>query len=105
MALIKTHPDYMAFKKDKRTDRYPVEHYTDLLDYIKARHAGEFWLAQPSDIARYWRELRPLNGKANRILASATLCSSCRQAHGQGWLSDYPHQTVASGCPPALVRD
>src|ERR1035437_5956107 len=91
MALIKTHPDYMAFHgEDKRMERYPVELYTDLLDYIRSHYEGEYWLAQPSEMARFWRGLRPAeNGNTNDITAAATFCASCKRAHAEGWLSHY----------------
>ena len=58
--MIKTHPDYMAFSaQDRRIDRYPVERYTEFLDYIQSRYAGQFWLAHPSEVAQYWTGLRP----------------------------------------------
>ena len=91
MALIKTHPDYMAFRGDnKRMDSYPVELYTDFLDYIRSRYGAEFWLAQPSEMARYWRGLRPPEKIDNSIASAATFCASCKRAHAEGWLSQYP---------------
>jgi glycosyltransferase involved in cell wall biosynthesis len=97
MALIKTHPDYMAFEAgDRRMDHYPVELYTEFLDYINSCYAGQFWIAQPSEVARYWRGLRPAGiGTANTIPASPTLCASCRQAHAEGWLTHYPREQLA----------
>jgi glycosyltransferase involved in cell wall biosynthesis len=91
MALIKTHPDYMAFETgDTGIDRYPIELYTSFLDYIQSRYAGQFWLAHPSEVARYWRGLRRLGvGGSNPIAAPSTLCASCRQAHAEGWLTHY----------------
>ena len=90
MALIKTHPDYMVFPKErKRIDGYPVELYTDLLDYIRARYGDEAWFAQPAEVARYWRGLRPAN-KDNAIAWRETFCASCRQAHAEGWLCQSP---------------
>jgi hypothetical protein len=97
MALIKTHPDYMAFSAgDKRMDQYPVERYSEFLDDINTRYAGQFWIAQPSEVARYWLGLRPAGiGIANTIVASPTLCASCRQAHAEGWLTHYPREQLA----------
>lgn len=87
MALIKTHPDYMVFPKEReRFDGYPVGLYTDLLDYIRARFGDEAWFAQPSDVARYWRGLTP-GSRENAIAWRETFCASCRQAHADGWLS------------------
>ncbi len=78
-------------------DRYPVEFYTDFLDYIRERYDGEFWLAQPSEVARYWRTLRQSGSSDDKKMwVPGTLCSSCRQAYTEGWLSDYP-----PGVPPS----
>lgn len=98
MALIKTHPDYMTFRTDdKRMDRYPVELYTDFLDYVRARYGDQFWLAHPSAVAQYWRGLRPAGvGHVNPIMSQPTFCDSCRRAHAEGWLSQYPRDTVDS---------
>lgn len=89
MALIKTHPDYMAFdQNDRRMERYPVEFYIDFLRYVRERYDGEFWLAQPSGVARYWRELPPAGG-VNTIGVRHTFCVYCREAHENGWLTHY----------------
>lgn len=89
MALIKAHPDYMAFgNNDRGIDRYPVEFYTDFLRYVRERYNGEFWLAQPSEVARYWRELSP-SDHANAIAFRDMFCRYCREAHEKGWFSDY----------------
>jgi glycosyltransferase involved in cell wall biosynthesis len=86
MALIKTHPDYMVFPNErKRSDGYAVELYANLLDYVTARYGGEAWFAQPSEIARFWRGLKP-SDKENAIPWRETFCASCRQAHADRWL-------------------
>jgi hypothetical protein len=87
MALLKTHPDYMVFPKErKRIDGYPIELYTDLLDYVIARYGDEAWFATPSEIALYWRGLK-LGTEENAIEWRETFCASCRQAHAEGSLS------------------
>jgi hypothetical protein len=112
MALIKTHPDYMAFSaKDRHIDRYPVEHYTDFLDYVQSRYKDEFWLASPSAVASYWRGLRPEEGShGNKLATAETLCPSCRRACAEGLLSDYPRravapQTACSATPDGYLSD
>jgi len=109
MALIKTHPDYMVFPKEAgRIDGYPVGLYTDLLDYITARYGDEAWFAQPSEVARYWRSLRPAS-RENAIAWRETFCASCRQAHADGWLSQSCPTPVesepqsASSIPPRFA--
>jgi len=54
MALLITHPDYMAF--DGRTERetYPVERYAELLRYIKDKYEGQYWHALPREAAGFW---------------------------------------------------
>ena len=92
MALIKTHPDYMSFNPlDRRIDRYPVEFYTDFLDYVNSRYGNEFWLAHPSAVGKFWRGLQfEHTSRAGSIVAAEALCPSCRRAHAGGWLRDYP---------------
>lgn len=58
MALVITHPDYMCFDGGKpRFEEYPVERYRDLLEYVSARYAGQYWNALPRDVARYFRKV------------------------------------------------
>ncbi|MCZ2074422.1 MAG: hypothetical protein LC130_05405 [Bryobacterales bacterium] len=91
MALVKTHPDYMAFHEaDKRRDRFPVDFYTEFLDYARARYGKEVWSALPSEVARYWRSLCFTDaGVSNVIPPRETLCTTCRQALIAGWLNHY----------------
>jgi hypothetical protein len=92
MALIKTHPDYMVFPHERAgSETYPVEWYTDFLDYAKTRYGSDAWITTPSAVARYWRGLAsPHHDNSGRIACYDTFCSSCRQAHGEGWLRDFP---------------
>jgi hypothetical protein len=104
MALIKTHPDYMSFGPgDRRVDRYPVELYTDFLDYVLTRYRDDFWLAHPSEIASYWRSLEPRAEHANTIPAASTLCASCRDAHAAGLLREYPPASLVTNTPLNLA--
>jgi glycosyltransferase involved in cell wall biosynthesis len=105
MVLLKSHPDYMAFgSADERKTRYPIELYTDFLDYIKDRYAGQFWLARPSEVARYWRGLGgSALGADNTIVVPSTLCARCRQAHEDGWLSQYPREAAADSMQALLA--
>jgi peptidoglycan/xylan/chitin deacetylase (PgdA/CDA1 family) len=57
MALLITHPDYMAREQDERqTDEYPIERYREFLDYAQRQYAGQYWHALPRDVARFWRQ-------------------------------------------------
>ena len=105
MALIKTHPDYMDFGAGETgMDRYPVKLYTEFLDYIQSRYAGQFWLAHPSEVAEYWEGLRSPGIQENTIPAPATLCGRCREAHADGWLSHYPREMSTELSRPVLSR-
>ena len=94
MALIKTHPDYMVFPDErKRMEGYPVEWYTDFLDYVKTRYERDAWVTTPSAVARYWRSIASSQReKAGKIPSHETFCSICRQAHSEGWLNDFPFE-------------
>jgi len=98
MVLIKTHPDYMMFDRNcQRRASYPVELYTDILDYIRARYADDAWLACPADVARFWRTLHGAGG----IALHPSFCNTCRDAHAAAWLHQYPDR---SGSPLAAPR-
>jgi len=104
MALIKTHPDYMLFPGEgKRMDGYPVERYTDLLEYMTARYRDDAWFALPSEVARHWRGLK-LAGNENAIDCGSMFCASCRQAHADGWLSQSCRYQDELACEPARSR-
>ena len=101
----------MAFSaNDAATGRYPARLYTDFLDYIQNRYGGEFWLAHPSEVARYWRGLKSAEGP-NPIPVSPIFCSGCREAHAAGWMNSYSvieaaETARAAGIVPAPgIRD
>ena len=57
MVLLKTHPDYMKFNKDKhKLYKYPVELYIEFIEYVKNKYRGEYWHVLPKKIAQYWME-------------------------------------------------
>jgi peptidoglycan/xylan/chitin deacetylase (PgdA/CDA1 family) len=57
MALLNTHPDYIAFEGDKNgVDRYPAELYFDFLQYLKSEYQGKYWHALPKDVAMFCHE-------------------------------------------------
>jgi hypothetical protein len=82
-------------RNGRRFDRYPVELYTDFLDYIRERYGSEVWIARPSEVAAYWRDLQPL-APSNAIAPHQELCESCHQAHTAGWVQHYPSVTPDS---------
>ncbi len=56
MALLITHPDYMAFGEGKcGLEEYPVDYYLELLDYIKSTYDGRYWNALPKEMAGFWK--------------------------------------------------
>jgi glycosyltransferase involved in cell wall biosynthesis len=59
MALLDTHPDYMAFQGTPDTSsEYPVERYRELLSYIRDRYFDNCWHALPREISSYVLDLR-----------------------------------------------
>jgi glycosyltransferase involved in cell wall biosynthesis len=60
MALLNTHPDYMAFNGGRPGEmEYPLQHYTDFLQYIQHRYSGKYFSALPEGIAAYCRDSCP----------------------------------------------
>jgi glycosyltransferase involved in cell wall biosynthesis len=67
MALITTHPDYMAFDgKQPARDEYPVHHYQEFLRYVRDKYDGMFWTATPREVARYYRSTVPEHPRNTR---------------------------------------
>ncbi len=56
MAMLITHPDYMAFDGKPTFDTYPAEYYRKFLDYIRQKHEGAYWHVLARDVARFWTE-------------------------------------------------
>ena len=62
MVLLITHPDYMCFGgKIPRFDEYPLERYTDLLEYVKTEYSGQYWNALPRELARYYKKIMKIS--------------------------------------------
>ena len=56
MALVITHPDYMAMREsDSSTQTYPISLYKELLEYIRSKYEETYWHALPKDLARLVR--------------------------------------------------
>jgi hypothetical protein len=66
MALLITHPDYMDFEGVKSSGQpvYPARYYTDFLEYIQNKYAGQFWHVLPRDIASFWKQIRERSAAA-----------------------------------------
>jgi hypothetical protein len=53
MALLITHPDYMAFDEPVDSTEYPVALYEDFLRYALDRWGSEAWFATCRQVAEY----------------------------------------------------
>jgi hypothetical protein len=72
MALIDTHPDYMAVHgSSQKTGEYPIELYKELLDYIRSRYSGEYWPALPRQVAAHCSRVWPYPRTTRRIRLSS----------------------------------
>jgi glycosyltransferase involved in cell wall biosynthesis len=59
MALLDTHPDYMAFQGRPDTSaEYPVERYAELLAYVRDNYSDTCWHALPREVTSYVLDLR-----------------------------------------------
>ena len=58
MAMVITHPDYMEFDRPAAFDSYQAVYYEELLQYIRARYAGQYWHVLPREMAQFWAEYR-----------------------------------------------
>jgi glycosyltransferase involved in cell wall biosynthesis len=66
MALLNTHPDYMCFEGKCARDEFPVAHYAEFLRYAREKYEGQFWSAQPRDVARHYCESIPQAARNSR---------------------------------------
>jgi glycosyltransferase involved in cell wall biosynthesis/peptidoglycan/xylan/chitin deacetylase (PgdA/CDA1 family) len=55
MALVITHPDYLAFRSPLKCDEYPVRYYEEFLSYIKNRYRDLYWQPLPKEVTRFWK--------------------------------------------------
>jgi hypothetical protein len=60
MALLITHPDYMDFEGGRPSScpLYPARYYTNFLECIQTKYAGQYWHVLPRDIALFWKQIR-----------------------------------------------
>ena len=76
MALLITHPDYMAGPNDAcQFDEYSIRLYQEFLEYVRLQYGGQYWNALPREIAHFWR-----SGTVDQPGADAAL-----QMRGEGW--------------------
>jgi len=58
MILINTHPDYMSFNDGSYyTEKYPLDYYEQLLQYLNNNYSGKFWHVLPKEMAWFWKEM------------------------------------------------
>ncbi len=66
MVLLNTHPDYMCFGGESAQNEFPVEHYEELLRYIREKYEGTYWAATPREVSRYYCDKVPLPSRNTR---------------------------------------
>jgi glycosyltransferase involved in cell wall biosynthesis len=66
MALLTTHPDYMAFEGKPARDEYPVSFYEEFLRYVREKYDGLFWMATPREVARFYCAAIPVASRNTR---------------------------------------
>lgn len=60
MALLNTHPDYMAFGGgDTTIETYPVDYYLDFLRYVKHTYSDGYWNALPREVEQFYSSWAP----------------------------------------------
>jgi hypothetical protein len=63
MVLLNVHPDYLHVRgRGASPQRTVLEHYLDLLRFLQARFADEYWHALPHQVATFvqdWRQRQP----------------------------------------------
>jgi peptidoglycan/xylan/chitin deacetylase (PgdA/CDA1 family) len=63
MALLITHPDYMAaVGKRQGINEYPLSYYLEFLEYLSQRYGNDSWNALPREVARFWCRTIPQAG-------------------------------------------
>lgn len=66
MALLTTHPDYMAFEGKPGRDEYPVSRYEEFLRYVREKYEGVCWEATPREAARHYCANVPVASRNTR---------------------------------------
>ncbi|MHA1232978.1 MAG: hypothetical protein ACTSPQ_20320 [Candidatus Helarchaeota archaeon] len=57
LVLINTHPDYIDFNnKSIKSNKYPVQYYIQLLEYIKITYSNNFWHIIPKELVYYYKK-------------------------------------------------
>lgn len=73
MALLDTHPDYMAMPGEKpSTYEFSVQLYRDFLAHVRDEYNGRYWAALPRDVAAYCAQFKPRQARPPRTVAMLT---------------------------------
>lgn len=56
MALLNTHPDYMALDGKKNVEQYSVNFYVDFLKYVRETYQDSAWFGLPGELASYLKK-------------------------------------------------
>jgi glycosyltransferase involved in cell wall biosynthesis len=54
MALLNTHPDYMAFEDKVERDEYPAARYEEFLKYVRSKYDDSAWAVLPRQVSRHY---------------------------------------------------
>jgi glycosyltransferase involved in cell wall biosynthesis len=66
MVLMDVHPDYVGFEKGRlKNSEYPAELYTEFLDHVNRKYAGQFWNPLPREMADWYNDWRLKTAPAN----------------------------------------
>jgi glycosyltransferase involved in cell wall biosynthesis len=103
MALLNTHPDYMAFNgAAPKAVEYPLDFYRHLLRHIQSCYDGAYWNALPKDVAAYVADTR---AKKSAQMASRNLLTAREPAlHCEIAPAPLEPTLVSVYEPPALLR-
>lgn len=73
MAMLDTHPDYMAMPGDQPSAfEFPVQYYRDFLNHIRSEYTGHYWATLPREVAAYCRTFRPKQARPPRQVVMLT---------------------------------
>lgn len=61
MALMLIHPDYVNHGNNRSgREEYPVEYYSEFLEYVQKTYGGTYYHVLPKDLAKLWKSKYPL---------------------------------------------
>lgn len=75
MALLIVHPDYLSINgQPANSEEYPLQFYSNFLEYVRNKHAGQYWAALPSQVADYFASIYPKQKQLEKKTAGQTGC-------------------------------